>query len=515
MSLAAAGRQRGAAIRVAVGVVLLLASVGVPRALTDEEIFREFAFNFTNPGARSLGMAGAYMAIADDATAAQANPAGLDYLVDPEFFFEIRSIDRDTAVFDSYLGSLEVDLVTGERDLPFLGLTSTADFDTTEVVSFVSVVWPMQVGQGRRLNLAGSRQVVLDQDQSLGTGSTSTRARFSFDSFPNTVVGSTIQAYSVDTPVRGNSSTEIVYWNASGSLEIHTDFSVGLTLTYATLDLEADTLTGVFDPLQLFVDPGHPRRPAQPGLDLYRTTIDDTDSDFTYTFGVHLHPDSAFASGVSPWRFGVVYREGASFSVTETTFLNQVPDQVIQNEVIVPDRYGIGISYRASPRWLLSLDVERVEYSDLLEGFQGGVNYLTSGRVAGEAFGINPDQPVEYDIDDGTVPRFGVEYAYPLRRHQSRRLAFWAGYFHLPDDRIEMTRFNSTDQAVNAVYEDAFRGGDSSDHFTAGAGYTVGRSSFQLAGETSDEGTQIVGSYIFRFGEAKRVIGGLEAAESP
>jgi hypothetical protein len=499
-------------MKILIALALLMAIPGVSQALTDEEIFREFAFNFTSPGARSLGMGGAYMSVADDGTAVQANPAGLDLLGDPELFFELRSVDRDTTRFESQLGSLEVDLVTGERDLPFLGLTSVAEFDTSSDAGFLSFAWPFEVGSGgRRVTLAGARHVLLAQDQALSSGSATTAARFSFDTFPNTEVGDTVEAYSVDTPVTGTSSTEIVYWDVSGSVEITSDFSAGLTLTYATFDQQADTLAQVIDPLGLFQDRSNPRWPSQPGPDVYRTVIDGSDSEFTYTFGIHLHPDSAFASGVSPWRFGVVYRKGATFSVTEQTFLNGVRERELENKFIVPDRYGLGVSYRLRSRWLFSLDVERIEYSDLLEGYEGGVNYITSGRVAGEAFGVDPDQPVVYTVDDATVPRLGVEYAYPFKRNRNRRLAIWAGYFHMPDDRIRMESFNSTDPAVNAVYEDGFRGGEATDHFSLGAGYTVGRSTFQLAGETSDAGSQIVGSYKFRFGHVKQVIGGLEA----
>jgi long-subunit fatty acid transport protein len=48
-----------------------------------------------NPGARSLGFGGAFVAIADDATAAYANPAGLVQLVRPEISFEARSWGGD------------------------------------------------------------------------------------------------------------------------------------------------------------------------------------------------------------------------------------------------------------------------------------------------------------------------------------------------------------------------------------------------------------------------------------
>nr|HRC87947.1 UPF0164 family protein [Thermoanaerobaculia bacterium] len=39
-----------------------------------------FKFNLSTPGARSLGLGGAFLALADDATAAYSNPAGLTNL---------------------------------------------------------------------------------------------------------------------------------------------------------------------------------------------------------------------------------------------------------------------------------------------------------------------------------------------------------------------------------------------------------------------------------------------------
>lgn len=45
---------------------------------------------FTNPGARSIGLGGAFAAIADDATAAFANPAGLIQILRPEISVELR-----------------------------------------------------------------------------------------------------------------------------------------------------------------------------------------------------------------------------------------------------------------------------------------------------------------------------------------------------------------------------------------------------------------------------------------
>jgi len=49
-----------------------------------------FDFTFSNPGARSMGFGGAFAPLADDATAAFANPAGLVQLLRPELSAELR-----------------------------------------------------------------------------------------------------------------------------------------------------------------------------------------------------------------------------------------------------------------------------------------------------------------------------------------------------------------------------------------------------------------------------------------
>jgi long-chain fatty acid transport protein len=63
-------------VRFFVVLPLLLLAATTASALTDEEIFRNFRFNMINPGARSMALGGAFVSLADDATAAQANPAG-------------------------------------------------------------------------------------------------------------------------------------------------------------------------------------------------------------------------------------------------------------------------------------------------------------------------------------------------------------------------------------------------------------------------------------------------------
>src|SRR5688572_27164336 len=53
-------------------------------AQTNAEVNAGVQFDFSLPGARSLSLGGAFVALADDATSVWANPAGLTILARPE-----------------------------------------------------------------------------------------------------------------------------------------------------------------------------------------------------------------------------------------------------------------------------------------------------------------------------------------------------------------------------------------------------------------------------------------------
>ena len=83
-------------------------------------------------GARAFGMGGAFIAIADDATAASWNPGGLGQLERPEFSFVIRS-QTYSNIFPAK---------TGGRD--FLGTQDyTGDSFTFDFASFT---YPFRIG---------------------------------------------------------------------------------------------------------------------------------------------------------------------------------------------------------------------------------------------------------------------------------------------------------------------------------------------------------------------------------
>jgi long-subunit fatty acid transport protein len=104
-----------------------------------QEIPPTFEFGFSNPGARSMGFGGASVALADDATAAFANPAGLTQLGAAEVSLEVRSWRYSTPytsggrIWGTPTG-IGLDSTAGLR-------TSSSDIDLTGL-SFLSFVYP-------------------------------------------------------------------------------------------------------------------------------------------------------------------------------------------------------------------------------------------------------------------------------------------------------------------------------------------------------------------------------------
>ena len=494
-----------------VGLVLAVACVGDAWALTDEEIFREFRFNFIIPGGRASGLGGAFVAAADDATAAEANPAALHYISRYEIFFEAR-MDRPEAVFASGAsGSNSV----GSTE-PFTDFTSVNVPEDRTFASFASFVYPFSVGP-RRAALAVSRLVLLDTELALSDGSRGTTLDVSLVDFPIVVDPSTmppsIGRYTVNNNVAGMLDAQIVHYDVSFELSLTRDFSVGVTGTMGRLSMSSLVDSETRDPLGI-LESVHPRVDfGGVASDIRtRTVIDDTDTAYTFSAGLHWHPDSVFPSGISPLRFGLVYRRGAEFSVTQRRtgfdpdtgdFVTSPTDPLaeFENELKVPDRWVVGVSYEFARRWLVTADLERIQYSDLLDGFRTGANFFTSGLIPSTLLPGVSD--LEFEVDDATVPHVGAEYNVTSRGGWYNSLR--AGYYLAPDNKIRLKGIDSGDPAIDDLFGDLFSGGEDVDHFTVGCSIgTPFGVRVDLAGDFSEAGDQFVVSGIYRFGGVRR-----------
>src|SRR5881394_2081478 len=112
-------------------VLCALAAMPLAAQNTDIESLSGLQFNFGNPGARSLGMGGAFLALADDASAAEANPAGLTILRKPEVSVEGRNY-QEQQVFST------------SGTYPDISRTAFSHYSQRVDVTFASFVYPFK-----------------------------------------------------------------------------------------------------------------------------------------------------------------------------------------------------------------------------------------------------------------------------------------------------------------------------------------------------------------------------------
>jgi long-subunit fatty acid transport protein len=119
-------------------VIVLVASTSAP-GYAQASLQVPLEFDFLNPGARSLSLGSAFVALADDATAAFTNPAGLTALSRPEVSIEgrgrrIESRFLDRGRLSGPLTNVGIDVISG----PQYGTAVDSTFSPT----FLSFVYP-------------------------------------------------------------------------------------------------------------------------------------------------------------------------------------------------------------------------------------------------------------------------------------------------------------------------------------------------------------------------------------
>jgi long-subunit fatty acid transport protein len=210
--------------RLVVVVACLAALLAAGPVWAQEEIPPTLEFGFSNPGARSMGFGGAFAALADDATAAFANPAGLVQLVEPEVSIEGRSWSYSTPYVS---GGRIWGTSTGIGQDSTAGLrTSTSDQDLTGL-SFVSFVYPTG-----RWSFAFYRHLL---------------SNYEFE-------GTTDGLYSGPWPEWGWHRREFAYqkavnlqivsYSVAGAYQVTESLSLGLAINYFVGDV--DLTTGVY-----------------------------------------------------------------------------------------------------------------------------------------------------------------------------------------------------------------------------------------------------------------------------
>ncbi len=419
-------------------------------------------FSFANPGARSLGLGGAFAAIADDATAAFANPAGLTQLTRPEVSVEGRYWNYVTP----FTGGGRV---SGEPT--GIGLDGPIRIESSEhetsSLSFLSFVYP-----GSNWTLALSRH----QSARFETFS-ETQGLFTDDRQdtrqPRCLLGTDVCRYS---DFRRWTDVEITTTTASFAYRLSDAFSLGVGISYSQGDIRFDQ--DIYLPLdetlpEGFFGPNAYVSSAQLGS----ANFSFEDSDWGVNLGFLWFPNRQ-------WSFGGFLRQGGEFSGAGMEVSGPALDPPYPVGTVgaaesgipfkTPDVYGLGLAYRSTNgSWTASFEWDRVLYSQILEGF-GASDLIGTSNVR---------------WDDADELRLGVEYA--IRRWKPL-VGIRGGVWRNPDHVLQTIDSDPLGKALLPEGEDDL-------HVAFGFGIAFKSLQLDLGVDLSDSVETTALSLIYQF----------------
>ncbi|MCB1628031.1 MAG: outer membrane protein transport protein [Xanthomonadales bacterium] len=394
-------------------------------AVTNLEPNAGLQFNFSNPGARSLGLGGAFTGLADDATATYANPAGLTILRTQEFAFEGRYTNFETPFSNG-----------GNVNFSPFDASAVGESDSSDSLvrpSFASWVYPAD-----KLTFAAFYHRVANFESEY------TASPITINGGPNVIFG-------YDT------SLDFAIENVGLSLayQMTESFSLGLSAAYSDFEISSVTTRSQQDPL--FAN---------------QQTQFGGDNDVVFTAGLlwRLSPQ---------WNVGLAWREGGEFSykASNATLPGNAfhPNSRTERTTFnVPNVISAGVAFRPSDNWLFTLDVNRVHYSDLTDA---GVTDLFSSDES------------TLKVEDGTEIRLGVEYAFlDMERPFFVRGGVWRDPEHRLTIPNSITQdCNSSDfNFFGCIDATLFRPGDDEMHYSLGLGWAFDRFQIDAAADFSD-----------------------------
>jgi hypothetical protein len=426
-----------------VRLTFIIAGWVVPLALFAQQdaSFAGFQFNRSLPGVRSLAMGGAFIALADDATAAYSNPAGLTLLERREVSIEQRAWSTENAFTDR--GRISGSPSGVGLDTTF-GLVRRKITDSTNSISFVSYV---ETAPRRPWALALYHHT-------LANYSTRFTAEGVFSSAPS-VPRFGPYRFRTDFEVL---DTGIAYAHQFGRcIEASGCLRIGGGLAY--YDLTLDSVEEVLP------DPTSNGAADFNAAAIARARTIGDDSAFAANLGLLWETSHA-------WRLAVAYRQGPAFKIDQRVF-----GQFYPGRFHLPDQFVVGAAFQPTSALTLSGEIDRIEYSSLLR----------DNRLA------------EFDLDDGTEARLGMEYVFfvgdPVK---PTRLVLMAGTWSDPGHRIS---FSGPVVASGDLFRHSYfpTPGKRRQHYSAGLGANFGGFQMDAGCDRSPEITTCGVSAVVRF----------------
>jgi len=345
----AGSRSSGSSRTRLVSLVALISLLAAPAVRA--QVLTTVEFSFSNPGARSLALGGAFVALADDVTAAFANPAGLIQLVEPEISVEARAWGY-TAFYTS--GGRASGLPTGVGIDTVAGPIRAESSSSVGGVSFVSFVYPWKswsfaVYQHQLLNFEMSQQI-----QGLfapGAG----------------VAGS------ARGPIEaGFFDFEIVARSAAAGYRINDSLSLGLGVSY--FDPDVSFSGAEYQPLSGSIADLFAPNAFMPEQLSHSVIAEAERADWGLAAG--------FLWSLSPrWRLGGSYREGPDLELDVHATAGPANRDFAPGTQIAgasspwsfPDVWALGVAFRSKGgRWTAAFEWDRVEYSTVIDSLDPG-----------------------------------------------------------------------------------------------------------------------------------------------
>jgi long-chain fatty acid transport protein len=433
----------------------------------DIEALAGLQFNFGNPGARALGMGGAFLGLADDASAAEANPAGLTILRRPEFSIEVRNY-------------LEQQVFSTSGTFPDVERTAFTNHSDRAVITFASAVYPVSrftfgAYFHEPLNNEGAG-VVAPQVDPLTRQVTQT-PNFFLPTEGGVPVGDPISRaqclqrrqelgpfacleYRLDPFVSALSVRQRTF-GLAGAWQVHPRFSIGATARHQRFEESALTFRfqilddGRLFPTQILAQATAAEKNGQ--LEI----VEETDT--TFTGGFKWSPTDRIS-------IGGVYKQGPKFSsplfyADANTGFEYL--RVAETTFHMPDIAGIGVSFRPIPVLTINADAVHVKYSNLVDDFVATVSDVRGLE--------NP-----FHVSDVTEFRVGAEYFFAT----TIPIALRAGYWRDPAHSIEWRGpLNQPGFVAEAML---YPKGKDQDHYSIGVGIALPRFSIDAAYDTSE-----------------------------
>lgn len=431
--------------------LLLSALVAAGASLAQEEAPPVVELSFSNPGARSMGFGGAFVALADDATAAFANPAGLVNLVEPEVSIEGRVWSYATPLVE---GGRGFGPATGRGLDVTPGLQigeSTADISG---VSFLSLVYPR-----------GDWSFAFYRHQAANYELAGETVALFFGPWPGLPDS---RARSWD--YRRSLDLELAAYGLSAAYRLSDDLSLGLGVSYFEADLSL-----LLDSFEIYdesdpqgVDWWSAQSFFAPELLVTSWRLESHDTDWGVLAGLLWRVGER-------WSVGAVYRQGASTPAAVEERAGPMHSAVpagavtlaVTGPVNLPSVFGLGGSFRSRDgRLTVGFEWDRVGYSSLLTN-------------------ADPDLVLE----DGDELHLGAEYVFLRSRPL---LALRAGVWRDPNHRIGYRGNGYVQRALILPGADEV-------HLAAGLGLVVESLQVDLGVDVSDPVTTLSLSTIYSF----------------